>query len=103
MGKGLIQFSSDKFSRFITKNYNWNDNKNSLRRKKFMEEEISRMKQFDHNKKKSSFVSIEYINNIIDEQPLPEFDNEVDFYKKDVRQKHFSVVEYLGTNLLYDR
>ena len=46
---------------------------------------------------------MDFINNIIDEKPLAKANKQVDFYKKDIRRKNFSLVNFFGGNVFIDR
>lgn len=96
------KYEHDKFSRFLTKNKNWFTDKKSIRTKKYLEEESNKIKSGQTISKQKSFVTHEQINQII-QKKMNLKESKVDFYRKDVRKKNFSMVGYFGTNVLYDR
>ena len=101
-------FSSKKFSRFLIKNNDWSQNLESQKRKLFFgrkQEEIigSKAHVKKEPKNKSSFVSLDYIKEIVGEKCEIKHDHKTDFYKKDFIHQHPSIFELRGVHFLTER
>ena len=101
-------FSSKKFTRFLIKNNDWSQNLESQKRKLFFgrkQEEIIGLKE-EYKKEsnnKSSFVSLDYIRDIVGEKNEIKHDHMTDFYKKDFVRQHPSIFEIRGVHFLTER
>lgn len=101
--KKIKNFSPGKFSRFLVKTNNWYNNKNSFKTKKYFQDKVQQMKNPIPKFEKSSFIPYQNLQNMVEVRPNFEVDNEVDFFSKDVRKKNVSLLNFTGTNFLFDR
>jgi hypothetical protein len=96
-------YSPDKFSRFITKNTNWNDSKNTFKAKRYFERKIQKIKNPKSKNPKNSYISFAEIQNIIGLNANLEDEKEEDFFSKDVRKTNMSFINFSKRHFLFDR
>lgn len=97
------QFSPEKFSRFITKTTNWHNNKNSFQAKKFFQNKMDSHGDKSSRKGKSSFVSFNYLQGLVQVKPQCEVEKEEDFFSKDIRKKNVSFLQFTRSHFVFDR
>jgi hypothetical protein len=52
---------------------------------------------------KSSFIPLNDLQNILEDQEKDEIEIEYDFFSKDIRKKNFSLMNFTGAHFLFDR
>lgn len=87
----------------MIKNKNWHNSKKTIRTKKYLEENKHAFCQLRPKFSKASFIGFDDLQNMIEVKPNFEFENEVDFFAKDVRKKNISLLNFAGHHFMFDR